>query len=203
MGTDNVELLDRRTAEVIVRGAEVDLITLLESRTRPLAAPPVWRDYWDAGSESIQEFPRETTLTERLRVITSGGREMVEIKHELIRELCTSDWLHLDYWGCKAGVFGPGDPPGSTTWEDFISPMFPGAAPEPPVHHDDDGSVLWVETSGRYLLTSANTEAMILSLRSHSQDVTVMSEADVAKLERWHGFCMSHPDFCVVYQIDY
>ncbi len=203
MGTDNVALLDRRTAEVIIRGTETDLITLVESRTRPFADPPVWRNYWDAGSKSIQQFPQETTVAERLKVITSGGTELVETKEELIRELCTGDWLYLDYWGCTAGVFDGVDPPGSTTWEDFTSPMFPDGPPDPSVHRDDDGAILWVETSGRYLLSSSNTGAMILSLRNHSQDLTVMSNAHIEKLERWHNFCIRQPDFCVVYQIDY
>jgi len=81
--------------------------------------------------------------------------------------------------------------------------MFPNDGPEPAVHRDADGSILWVESSGRYLLTSENTESMFFSLRNHLCDLQAMGAAEVARLERWHNFCAAHPDFCVVYQIDY
>jgi hypothetical protein len=47
MGTDFLELLDRRTAEVIIHGDESDLISLVEVRTTRNGSP-VWRNYWDA-----------------------------------------------------------------------------------------------------------------------------------------------------------
>ena len=203
MGTDNVELLDKRAAEIIIHGSKADLIALVEARTRPIIGPPVWREYWDAARESMQEFSREVKVEDRFKAIATSAREIAAIKSELIRELCTSDWLYLDYWGCTAEVFGGVDPPGATKWEEFVAPMFPDGPPEPPVHYDEDGSVLWIETSGRYLLSSSDTNAMIASLRKHVQDLSVMCEADIAKLERWHHFCAAHPDFCVVYQIDY
>jgi len=142
-------------------------------------------------------------MEDRFKLILSGARGIAEVKRALIQELCTGDWLYLDYWGCTADVFGGVEPPCSTRWEDFISPMFPNGEPEPPVHRDRDGSILWVETSGRYLLTSANANSMIVSLRNHFHDLEVMGAVEVAKLERWHNFCAAHPDFCVVYQIDY
>lgn len=203
MGTDNVELLDRRTAEIIVRGSETDLIALVESRTRPLVGPPVWRDYWEPNRQSLQEFAREATVEERFKVILSGETGLTDIKSQLIRDLCTSDWLSLDYWGCMAEVFGGVEPPGSTKWEDFVAPMFEGSAPQPVVHRDDDGTVQWVENSGRYLLTVANLDAMIQSLRNRRLDLRIMGESEVGRLERWRHFCARHHDFCVVYQIDF
>jgi hypothetical protein len=142
-------------------------------------------------------------MEDRFKLILSGTRGIAEVKRALIQELCTGDWLYLDCSGCTADVFGGVDPPGSTRWEDFISPMFPNGEPERPVHWDCNGSILWVETSGQYLLTSANTNSMIVSLRNHFQDLEAMGAVEVVKLERWHNFCPAHPDFCVVYQIDY
>jgi hypothetical protein len=203
MGTDNVELLDKRTAEIIIHGNEADLVAVVEARTRLNASPPVWREYWNADQELWQEFRREVSVEDRYKVIASGTRGIAEVKSGLIRDLCTGGWLYLDYWGCTAEVFGGVDPPGSTKWEDFIAPMFPNGAPERPVHRDEDGSILGVETSGRYLLTSANTRTMLDSLRNHTKELQAMCAADIEKLERWHNFCASHPDFCVVYQIDF
>jgi len=187
---------------MVIHGAETDLISLVESRTRPRTEPPVWREYWNPARDSMQRVPVDATMEERFKLIMSGARGIAEVKNDLITELCTGDWLYLDYWGCTAEVFGGVDPPGATRWEDFISPMLPHAKPEPPVPLDCDGSV-GVETSGRYLPTSANTTSMIVSLRHHVQDLQAMGEVEVAKLERWQNFCAAHPEFCVVYQIDF
>lgn len=201
MGADNVELLDKRTADIIIHGNDADLIAVVESRTRPNADPPVWREYWEGVCESFHVFPHGTSIEERFKRIRDGKKDVPAIKQDLIRDLCTSDWLYLDYFACTAEVFRGVEPPGSTTWEDFIAPMFACGAPKPAVHRDEDGSILWVETFGRYLLTSANTEAMILSLRNHADEVQI--HATLPKLERWHNFCIAHPDFCLVYQIDF
>ncbi len=166
MGTDRVELLDRRTAELIISGTEADLIALVESRTRPMAGPPVWRDYWDASRESFREFPLAVPVEERLSVILSNGIRLTAIRIQLIRDLCTSAPLDVDYWGCIAEVFSGGKPPGCITWEDFIAPAFPEGPPEAGIHRDENGAILWTETSGRYLLTAANTNAMTVSLRN-------------------------------------
>ncbi len=71
-------------------------------------------------------------------MILSGEMGLTDIKSQLIRDLCTSDWLSLDYWGCMAEVFGGVEPPVLTTWEVFIAPMFGGSGPQPVVHRDDD-----------------------------------------------------------------
>ena len=68
---------------------------------------------------------------------------------------------------------------------------------------DDEASIFWAEASGGYLLTSANTDAMIQSLRHNLRDLRVMNEADIERLERWHGLCARYPAFCVVYSVDY
>jgi hypothetical protein len=203
MGTDRVELLDRRTAELIISGTEADLIALVESRTRPMAGTPVWRDYWDASRESFREFPLAVPVEERLRVILSNGMRLTAIRIQLIRDLCSSAPVDVDYWGCIAEVFSGGKPPGCITWEDFIAPAFPEGPPEAGIHRDENGAILWTETSGRYLLTAANSSAMIASLRNNLRGLKVMRESDVVKFERWHRFRTRHPEFSIVYQIDF
>ena len=202
MGTDNIELLDKRTAELIIHGSDDDLIALVECRTRSSSGPPVWREYWDADQESVQEFPRTATVEQRFGLISQHATS-AEIKTQLVRELCTSDWLSLDYWGCFAEVFSGHRPPGSITWEEFIAPMFKGEVPEPIVHRDEDGSPIWLENTGRYLLANQNTDLMIHSLKNHIPELQVMGVSDVARFERWHALCARHSGFAIVYQIDF
>ena len=44
---------------------------------------------------------------------------------------------------------------------------------------------------------------MLASLRAHANDLRVMTDGDVARLQSWHDFCLKHPDYCVLYQIDF
>lgn len=191
MGTDFVQLLDRRTAELILIADEADLVTLVEARTRPNSLPPVWRNRVDLASFSLQPFGEEATIADRLAGQLAAGSELVEIKTELIDELCTSDWIYLDYWGCMAEVFTGAEPPGASYWENFTAAMFEGPLPEEP------------GLSGRYLLTASNIDAMTRSLRKHVHELDAMRERDVEMLERWHEFCGRHSDYRVVYQIDF
>jgi len=79
MGTDNVELLDRRTAEIIIHATETDLISLVESRTRPRAEPPVWREYWVPDRDSFRRISADTTMEDRFKLVMSGSRSVRDV----------------------------------------------------------------------------------------------------------------------------
>jgi hypothetical protein len=170
VGTDYLELFDRRTAEIIVSGAEADLISLVEARTPPNSGPPVWHHFWNASLGSLQEFPRTATSEDRFHLIRSASESLDEIKGELMEAMCVSRPLFLDYWGCMAEVFRGGEPPGAVTWEEFAAPLQSGNEP--------------VESSGRYLLTPENTEAILQSLRTHVRELRV---TDSQVLRSWSG----------------
>lgn len=189
MGADMVELLDRRMAEVVISASDADLVALVDLRTRPNQAPPVWRNYWDPTSEYLHDFTQDTGLSERFRRIIAGGTGITEIKDEMIRELCTGGWMTLDYWGCMAEVFRGLDPPGSLAWEDFIGSIHGGAT--------ERGS------SGRYILTTGNVAQMMRSLRENQKDLQRMNDESLARLDGWHSLCKRCSDFSVVYQIDF
>lgn len=89
MGTDYLELLDRITAEIIIRADQADLLCLVESRTTR-DGPPVWRNYWNAEQDCLIDFPRATTATERLKLKLQHGAALEEIKDDLLREMCVS-----------------------------------------------------------------------------------------------------------------
>jgi hypothetical protein len=120
----------------------------------------------------------------------------------MIRELCTSGWITVDYWGCMAEVFKGVDPPGSTIWENFTASMHGGAAAVVQ-HTDETGSVVWTETSGRYILTIDNVAQMIHSLKEHQNDLQVMNDESLSRFEGWYNLCRKHSNFSVVYQIDF
>lgn len=139
MGTDFVHLMDRRLAEIIVKGTEDDLIAIVDLRTKLLINPRVWRHYWDATRATFCDFDQTAHSSERLRLKLMGGASLPKVKSELVSQLCTGDSLHLDYWGRTVEVFG-GEPTGGTTFEDFIAPMYDGQIPNRTVHRHEDGS---------------------------------------------------------------
>ena len=86
----------------------------------------MWRHYWDDVHSLLKEFEPMTLVSDRLKAILTPDNPVRVVKEDLIRELCTSDWLNLDYFGCMAEVFAGAEPPGATTWEEFVAPMFEG-----------------------------------------------------------------------------
>ncbi|HYL75454.1 MAG TPA: hypothetical protein VEU96_14675 [Bryobacteraceae bacterium] len=194
MGTDYLQLLDRRTAELVVGGSAADLATLVEARTT-LDGPPVWRNYWDAKNQIVADFARTTSATQRLRTIIESGSSLEEIKDDLIRQLCIGDSLYLDYWGCYAEVFSVQGPLGSITWEQFTAPMRNTSVSR--VEPEE------AESTGCFLLTNDNVESILLSLEAHRDELRVMDEFQIDRLREWRAFCGRHPGFCILYQIDF
>jgi hypothetical protein len=190
VGTDYLELLDRRTAEVVIRADESDLISLVESRTTSDGIP-VWKSYWNAERESSVDFERATKAAERLKTQLHHGRTLEEIKDELLWEICIGGrFLYLDYWGCWVEAFPVEGPPGAVPWDEFTVPIRAVAETNK-------------EASGGYLLTDANAGAIIRSLTVHRNELTIMGDPEIDQLRRWRAFCLKHPGFCILYQIDF
>jgi hypothetical protein len=192
MGTDYLQLLDRRTAEIIMRADEADLASVVDLNTT-VYRPSVWKHYWDESKQALVEFNFAATAVERLAILTETGSTLEKIKEELLSKLCISYWQHLDYWGCSSEAFR-GDPPGAITWEEFTAPMYNAAGkpqPEP------------LGSSGCYLLTSDNVDSILKSLDSHRQELQIMGDAQIERLRGWQAFCRKHAGFCILYQIDF
>jgi hypothetical protein len=110
---------------------------------RHISAVPALLPYFEVArnarllmlSPCAQHF-RSFLVTLRLKSGSSrfspADTESRKSKRELIEELCTRDWLNLDYWVCMGEVLAGGEPPGSTKWEDFIAPMFQATSAQEP-----------------------------------------------------------------------
>ena len=143
MGTDYVQLLDKRTARLIMTGDEETLAVLVDSRTRPVQGPPVWCQYWDLKANKLRDFSPQVNGLERLRILMNSGTTLHEIRRELIRVLCESDFLRVNYWGCHAKVFsGHATPPGGNTWEEFEAQLSGRSQAPPAFHRDEEGNIL-------------------------------------------------------------
>jgi hypothetical protein len=190
MGTDYLQLLDRRTAEVIIGGNEADLAALVDLRTTP-DGPPVWQSHWDDEKQALADFDLGCTTAQRIRTLIEGGSTLPDIKEELLQCLCVGGaLLYLDYWGCFAEVFSAQTPPAAITWEEFTAPL-------------RDNGVQKDEFSGCYLLTSENVASIVRSLDAHRHELKIMKESHTDHLRSWQAFCLKRRDFCVLYQIDF
>lgn len=192
MGTDYLQLLDRRTAEIIIRGEGSDLAALVDLRTTAYI-PPVWKQYWDADQQRLTNFDSLVTAAERFKVLIETGSTIEEIKEELLHELCVSHWLYIDYWGCSSEVFN-GSPPGAITWEEFAAPIY-SAASQPKQEA--------VGSSGCYLLTHENIDSILKSLEFHRHELEIMDGPKIDRLRSWQNLCRKHPGFSILYQIDF
>jgi hypothetical protein len=190
MGTDYLQLFDKRTAQLVIGGDESDLVTLVDFRTRREGAP-IWQAYWSPSHECFINFEPRTPNLDRLRTQLAHGTTLQQIKEDLLRRLCTmQSMFYLDYWGCAAEVFMTDPPAGALTWEEFVAPIRKS-------HPEPDGS------SGCYLLIPENVEAILRSLRSHQGELQIMTLADIERLSSWQKFCAKDPGFCIMYQIDF
>lgn len=191
MGTDYLQLLDRRTAEIIIHGEGNDLAAVVDLRTA-MNMKPIWKQYWDDHKKGFIDFDSGITAAERFKILIETGSTIEEIKEELLRELCISHWLYVDYWGCYAEVFGA-DPPGAITWEEFIAPMYRTAGSK----QEEYG------VSGCYLLTHDNVDSILKSLECHRHELQIMDQSKVDRLRYWQNFCRKHAGSSILYQIDF
>jgi len=192
MGTDFLQLFDKRTAEVIIKGDERDLVSVVDLHGR--REKTIWQSYWHSAEERFIDFEPTTPNVDRLKTKLDQGTGLNDIKEELLRELCTMrGFLYLDYWGCWVEAFPVEGPPGAVSWETFLAPIRPPRPKEPEP---------W-EVSGSYLLTSENVEAILQSLKRHKDELQIMTQAEIDRVAVWHRFCAKDPGYCVLYQIDF
>jgi hypothetical protein len=140
------------------------------------------------------DFKSSVTAAERLKALVETGSTLEELKEELLHELCVGDWQYVDYWGCMMEVFRGGEPPGAITWEEFAAPIYSARGKPQP---EPNGS------SGCYLLTFDNVDAILQSLELHRYELQIMGDAQIERLRSWRAFCRKDTEFCILYQIDF
>jgi len=192
MGTDYLQLLDRRTAEVILDATESDLAALVDLRSKT-SESPVWKSYWDDKQGEFVDFNFATKAADRLRIILATRSSLKEVKEQLLDAFCIGEsWLYLDYWGCWAEVFSGEVPAGAISWEDFTKPLFSNDTET----KQDRGY------PGCYLLAPQNVESIRSSLETHRGEWRIMNDSDLDHLRGWQSFCKDNAGYCVSYQID-
>jgi hypothetical protein len=100
----------------------------------------------------------------------------------LVQELCPiGERIPVDYWGCFVEVFPSGKPPGAVS----VLVLFSNQQEE---HF--------------LLLRPENVARMIENLRTHVNELTVMTSAEVEQLDSWRERCSQDPGLMVAYYFD-
>lgn len=187
MGTDFRQLFDAKTADILARGTADDLCAFVDSRAGLAGSdkPRIWGSYFDLLGRQI-DLGEFLNASQRLEALLKFGWGLQELREELVNDLClSSEWLHVDYWGCMAEVFGD-QPPGSLPLNRW-----------------------WRARGGRYedeeisyILTDDNVSAIRESLGRHRSELTIMDDRSLDQLRCWAEFCGKQNAFRVVYNID-
>jgi len=173
MGTDCVSLFDKQLCDEIVA---------LDTQS----VDRFVRDHWnDLGEFSIFRIASggqsavTAVLTEQL---LAEGSTLGALKEDLAHQLCPSkEEIRLDYWGCYVEVFKR-DPHGSVS----ALTLFP-TGPEQTF----------------LLLLPEHVDLMLGSLRAHKEELRVMSDWEISKLEQWKRKCEDDARDRVAYFFDY
>ena len=101
---------------------------------------------------------------------------------EIWNSCFSKDEIYLDYYGCLAYLNG-------FAWENTISSLkiFP---------NDEDGEIF-------ILLQPIHIDKILMSLRKHIKDLTVMSEKEIDKIVQLNDFCAKNDGFMVAYLFDF
>jgi hypothetical protein len=177
MGTDSVKLFHKALADQIM-AMERDVLTrFLEENIGILKQKP--------STLSLVVFEMERSggsVSDAVESLLSGEQSLPELKADVAQDFAFGDEeIYLDYWGCYSEVF-QGNPEGSISGLDYLPDQ---------------------EEETFILLRPEHVDLMIESLREHADDLSVMDEGDVERLEGWRDFCAANPSYMVAYLLDY
>lgn len=108
------------------------------------------------------------------------GDRMLAEGHDPLVAL-SEEGIYLDYWGCYAEVFD-GPPEGSISSLDYLP-------------DEEEETFL--------LLRPDHIDQMVKSLHEHRNDLNIMDEEQIGKLEKWRDFCVANPNYMVAYFMDF
>lgn len=176
MGTDSVKLFNKTLADHILTMDRPELTQFLETNIDLLKQ---------------KAFPLSIALVD----LEAAGDSVAQAVEQLLSEQSFTsfqssvvqdfafgdDEIYLDYWGCYAAVFGE-SPKGSISNLD----LFPAEEEETFV-----------------LLLPDHVNQMIKSLSEHADDLTVMDDEQIEKLESWKNFCATNPGIMFAYLFDF
>lgn len=172
MGADWVCLFNRRLCDKIRVLAPTDIPDFVQAHLLSL----------DDLSDFKCGFDDAVPASVRFRLLQEQGRTEEQLKADLVEHLCASrEKLTIDYWGCYAEVFAPGDPPDSIP--DYK--LFPH-----------------IEQQGYLLLAPEHVDRMLAALEEHHGELQAMAEPQVSQLRQWNEQCKQDTGYMVAYFYD-
>jgi hypothetical protein len=118
---------------------------------------------------------------ERCKELLAGNGTAQEKELAIFDECHSEDFIYLDYWACYVDVFDGTDPPESISGKQLL--------PE-------------LQEEIFVLLLPQHVDLMLLSLKQHENELVVMADDRIAKLETWRDLCISDKRFLVAYHFD-
>jgi len=177
MGTDSIKLFNKTLADQILAMERQSLTRFLEENIGVLKQ----KDF--TLSSVLYEMEQSGgSVSDAVERLISGEYTLTGLKIEAIQDFAFGDEeIYLDYWGCYAEVFD-GRPEGSISSVEYLPDQ---------------------EEKTFLLLRLDHVDQMIRSLYNHINDLSVMDEEKIKKIEKWRSFCAANPDYIVAYMFDF
>ena len=174
MGTDRVKLFDKVLGDRILAMDQDELTGFLEENSDVLSQKTYW-GFMAYGAEG-------TSVSATVKELLETDYTLSGLRSAVVRDFaCGDEEILIDYWGCYAHLF-VGNPAGSISSLDYLQ-------------DEEEETFL--------LLRAEHVEQMVNSLRQHSDDLSVMNETTIAKLDEWRALCATNPRYLVAYLFDF
>jgi hypothetical protein len=181
MGTDSVKLFNKTLSDRILGMTKSGVIRYVEENLESL------KEIEKSGGfvHSLVLFEMNNGagfVAQAVERLIAEGNPLKQLKDELIHDFAFGEErIYLDYWGCYAEVFTEGDPKGSLSSMKYFG-------------YEED----------LYLfLKPSHVDRMTRSLKEHLNDLRIMGEAEIERLEYFRDFCAGHPGYWVAYLHDF
>jgi len=181
MGTDSAKLFNKTLSDRILGMTKSALIRYVEENLETL------KEVEKSGGfvHSILLFElneRGGSVAEAVERLIAEENTLKRLKDELIHDFALGEeTIYLDYWGCYAEVFAEGDPKGSLSSVKYFG----------------------YEEELYMFLKPPHVDRMIRSLKEHLNDLPIMGNEGIERLEYFRDFCAGHPGYWVAYIFDF
>ena len=177
MGTDSINQFNKSLADRILAMDRSSLTTFL-SENIDISR----RKESSFNPVLLQMEQHGGSVSDAVEMLLGHEYSLPQLKAEVVRDSAFGDEeIKLDYWGCYAHVFN-GHPDGSISSVSYL-----------PCEEEETF----------ILLQPSHVTQMINSLYEHRDDLTVMGEEEIKKIERWRDQCLSNSDCMIAYLFDF
>jgi hypothetical protein len=175
MGTDSLKLFNKTLADQILAMARESLIRFLEENIGILKQK-------NSLSTVLYEVEqRGISVSDAVNRLLSEEFTLTGLKIEVIDDFAFGDEeIYLDYWGCY--IVFDGYPEGAISSLDYLP---------------DQEEEIFI------LLRPDHVDQMIKSLYDHINDLEIMVEEEIEKVEEWRNYCAANPSYLMAYMSDF